>query len=101
MGPTVMGALRIYLLIGLLFAYFEQFRGAVGSGPFFAEYGDGTPSDSIYFSYVTLTTVGYGDLTVAGNLGRAPAVVEAMIGQLYFVTVVGFTVGNVAGRRRR
>jgi hypothetical protein len=99
-GQTVMGALCVYLLIGLFFAYLEQFMGVVGSGPFFVDHGDGSPSDYIYFSYVTLTTVGFGDLVANGSVGRATAVVEAIIGQLYLVTVVGFTVGNFAGRRR-
>ena len=99
-GPTVMAALCIYLLIGLLFAYLHQFLGAAGSGPFFAGYGDGTPSDYLYFSYVTLTTVGYGDMVAAGDVGRSFAVAEAIIGQLYLVTVISFTVGTVARQRR-
>ena len=99
-GPTVMAALCIYLLIGLFFAYLQQFVGGVDSGPFFAGHGDGTPSEYIYFSYITLTTVGLGDLVPAGNVGRSITVTEAIIGQLYLVTVVGFTVANFAGRRR-
>jgi hypothetical protein len=100
-GRTVLGALCVYLLVGLFFAFFEQFIGAIQTGPFFANHGDGTSSDYLYFSYVTLTTVGFGDLVAGSDLGRTFAVVEAIMGQLYLVTVVGFTVGNFAGRKRR
>ena len=100
-GHTVKGALCVYLLLGLFFAFFNQFIGAFDSGPFFADEGDGTASDYLYFSYVTLTTVGFGDLVVISDSGRAFTVVEAIIGQLYLVTVVGFIVGNFAGRDGR
>lgn len=100
-GHTVQGALCVYLLVGLFFAFLNQFIGAFDSGPFFANHGDGTASDYLYFSYVTLTTVGFGDLVAISDLGRAFTVVEAIIGQLYLVTVVGFLVANFAGRERR
>ena len=56
--------------------------------------------DFLYFSFVTLTTVGYGDLTAAGDFGRAIAAFEAMAGQLYLVTVVALLVSNMARARR-
>ena len=57
-------------------------------------------ADFLYFSYVTLTTVGYGDLTAAGGFGRAVAVLEALLGQVYLVTVVALLVSNL-GRGRK
>jgi hypothetical protein len=54
----------------------------------------------VYFSYVTMSTVGYGDLTARGDLGRMLAVTEALLGQLYLVTIVALLVGNL-GRVRR
>jgi voltage-gated potassium channel Kch len=68
---------------------------ALGSGDFFAEGADGTPSLRLYFSYVTLTTVGYGDYTPAGDLGHTLAIVEALLGQLYLVTVVAVIVSRL------
>ncbi len=54
----------------------------------------------LYFSYVTLATLGYGDYTPAGNLGHAFAVLEALIGQLYLVTVVAVVVTRLeAGKK--
>ena len=57
--------------------------------------------DFLYFSFVTMTTVGYGDLTAAGDLGRMLAVTEALIGQLYLVTVVALVIGNIGQERLR
>ena len=75
--------------------------GGFGSSPFFAEQAHTNISDYLYFSFVTLTTVGYGDLTAAGGLGRAVAVIEALTGQLYLVTVVALVVSRMARLPRR
>jgi hypothetical protein len=48
-----------------------------------------------------LTTVGYGDLAARGDVGRMLAVTEALLGQLYLVTVVALLVSNVGIRPRR
>jgi voltage-gated potassium channel Kch len=93
---TVMGALCIYVLVGMLWAFAYGAIGAFGSGPFFAQSGHTNVADYLYFSFVTLTTVGYGDLTAAGGLGRAVAVIEALTGQLYLVTVVALVVSRMA-----
>lgn len=98
---TVMGALCIYVLLGMLGAFIYGAIGGFGSSPFFAEQAHTNISDYLYFSFVTLTTVGYGDLTAAGNLGRAVAVIEALTGQLYLVTVVALVVSRMAHLPRR
>jgi hypothetical protein len=64
----------------------------IDATPFFAQGGDGTRALRLYFSFVTLATLGYGDYTPAGNLGHAFAVLEALMGQLYLVTVVAVVV---------
>jgi hypothetical protein len=73
-----------------------------GSG-FFAQPGSHSAAEFLYFSFITLTTGGFGDLTAGDDVGRMMAVVEALIGQrqLYLVTVVALVVGNVGQRRRR
>ncbi len=93
---TVMGALCIYVLLGMLWAFAYGAIGAFDSGPFFSEQPTANVADYLYFSFVTLTTVGYGDLTAAAGLGRAIAVVEALFGQLYLVTVVALVVSRMA-----
>jgi Ion channel len=97
---TVFGALCLYLLAGLFFAFLYSTIAALTGGPFFAGNSGTTSIDYVYFSFVTLATVGYGDLTAATDLGRMLAVTEALIGQLYLVTVVAVLVSNL-GRARR
>jgi hypothetical protein len=53
----------------------------------------------MYFSFITMATVGYGDLTPIGGLGRALAVMEGMLGQIYLVTAVAALVGNLGYTR--
>ncbi len=57
--------------------------------------------DSLYYATVTITTTGYGDYTPATRVGRSLAVAEALIGQLYLVTLVSLIVGNLGRTRRR
>jgi hypothetical protein len=71
----------------------------LGDGSFFLQGTDGTRALRTYFSYVTLATLGYGDYTPAGNLGHALAVVEALLGQLYLVTVVALLVARLRPAR--
>ena len=72
---------------------------ASGRDPFFVQEATATTADYLYFSFVTLCTVGYGDLTAAGGLGRAMAVFDALIGQIYLVTVLALLVSQL-GRLR-
>jgi hypothetical protein len=96
---TMFGVLCIYLLIGSAFAYAYGIISAVDDGGFFAEITGGDQSDFLYFSFATQTTTGFGDLTAAHALGRALAVSEALIGQIYLVTLVALIVSNI-GRTR-
>ena len=100
-GATILGALCVYLLLGLFFASVYGAVAAIGSGPLFAQaLGDGAAIDRTYFSFVTLSTVGYGDLSARADVARMLAVSEALLGQIYLVTVVALLIGNV-GRQRR
>ena len=85
---TMLGALAAYLLFGMAFAFAYRFLGEVQSGPFFGSQGDGTIADDLFFSFITLTTTGYGNLVPEGNPGQTIAVLEALLGQLFLVTAV-------------
>jgi hypothetical protein len=98
---SVAGAICVYLLFGMLFMWLYSVLAALGKAPFFAQGTDGTRSVRFYFSFVTLATLGYGDYTPAGNLARALAVLEALIGQLYLVTVVAVVVTRLGRPGRR
>ena len=97
---AVAGTLAIYLLVGLLFAWAIGFVAQVDGDPYFAQGTNGSTGQRVYFSFTVLTTTGFGDLTAATAMGRALAVVEMLVGQLYLVTVIGVVVANFGGRRR-
>jgi hypothetical protein len=85
---TVFGALSAYLLIGFFFAALFTATAKLTTTPLFA---DGEPAGSSaiqYFAFITLTTTGYGDLTPAGQPGQSLAVLEALAGQIFLVTLV-------------
>jgi Ion channel len=98
---TVLGAVCVYVLLGMLWSFTYAAVGTIQSEPFFAQQAHATVADYLYFSFVTQTTVGYGDLTAANGFGRALAVLEALIGQLYLVTVIALLVSNLGPARRR
>src|SRR3954447_18905927 len=95
---TVMGAICIYVLLGMMFAFVYAAIDAMSSGPFFVQTAHATAPDFLYFSFITQTTVGYGDFTASGDLGRALAVLEALSGQLYLVTIIAVLVSRLSGR---
>jgi Ion channel len=96
---AVAGALAIYLLIGLMFAWVIGVVSHVDSTPYFSDGTSGTESERVYYSLTVLTTTGFGDFTAGHPVGRALAVLEMVMGQLYLVTVIGVLVGNLAARR--
>jgi hypothetical protein len=97
----VLGALAIYLLFGLAYAYLFPLVASVTGTPFFVQTAQPVTADYLYFSYTTLTTVGFGDFTAATSLGRMISVSEALIGQLYLVSAVALLIGNIGRTMRR
>lgn len=95
---AVFGALAVYLLIGLAFAWAIGLVAELSAQAYFSDGTDPTQSSRAYFSFTVLTTTGFGDLTAATPAGRALAVVEMLAGQLYLVTVIGVVIGSF--RRR-
>ena len=84
----MLGALSAYLLIGMAFGFAYRFLGGVQASAFFGAQGDGDLADDLFFSFITLTTTGYGNLVPAENPGQSMAVLEALLGQLFLVTAV-------------
>jgi hypothetical protein len=96
---TLIGAVTAYLLMAMAFALiFLSLDGTHGS--FF--FGTEQPTTSfMYFSLVTITTTGYGDLAAAAPIGRMLATFEAVIGQVYLVTFVAMIVGRLVEEQAR
>lgn len=96
---AVAGALAVYLLLGIVFSFAISTIAKIGASHYFAQGTDGTESQRVYFSFTSMTTTGFGDLTPATSTGRAVAVLEMLTGQIYLVTVISLLVGNL--RRQR
>jgi hypothetical protein len=98
---TVFGALSLYVLLGMFFGLLYMFIADVTDAPFFGRGDDGTSGEHLYYSFVAISTTGFGDLAPATGVGRALTVLEIVLGQLYLVTVVAVLVTTAAGHRRR
>ena len=85
---TILGALCIYVLLGIAFAGIYEGINDFEPLGFFAQPGPKTNVDFLYFSFITQTTVGYGDLSPATDTGRVVVTFEALIGQVFLVTLV-------------
>lgn len=85
---TILGALSVYTVLGLLFTYVYGAIDRLQGSPFFEGHPHPEGGDFIFFSYTTLTTTGYGNLVPAGQPGEMIAGLEMMIGQIFLVTLV-------------
>jgi voltage-gated potassium channel len=101
-ADSIFGALCGYLLVGLAFGHLYcvvaltragSFR---GSAEFAALLLDGDQLHYLltYFSFMTLTTVGYGDIMPANGAARGLAVAEAVVGQFYVAVLIAGLVGK-------
>jgi hypothetical protein len=99
---SIYGALCGYLLIGLLFGHVYRCIEVLSPGSFhgneefMAQLQDEEKRNFllIYFSFTTLTTVGYGDLTPASEASRGLAIAEAVIGQFYLAVLIAELIGK-------
>lgn len=85
---TILGALSVYISLGLLFTYAYGTIDRIQSGPFFEGVASPGGGDFLFFSYTTLTTTGYGNLVPGGEPGRMVAGLEMMLGEIFLVTLV-------------
>jgi hypothetical protein len=102
---TILGALSVYTVLGLLFTFLYGAIDRIQGGPFFEGMAHPQGSDFLFFSYTTLTTTGYGNLVPGGQPGQLFAGLEMMSGQIFLVTMVAGLVSlwrpGEAIRRRR
>ena len=100
-AQSIYAALSAYLLIGLMFAAFFGAIDGLGGTNFFVNAEPANIRTYQYFSFTTLTTLGYGDFTAAGSFGRAVAVLEALTGQIFLATLVARLVSAYRAPTRR
>jgi hypothetical protein len=98
---SIYAALSAYILIGLMFAAVFGAIDGLGGTDFFANGEAANLRTYQYFSFTTLTTLGYGDFTAGGSFGRAVAVLEAITGQVFLATLVARLVSAYRGPGRR
>jgi hypothetical protein len=98
---SIYGAVSAYLILGLMFAAVYASMYHFSGDTFFANGRMGDTRTFQYFSFVTLTTLGYGDYTAAASGGQAFAVLEAITGQIFLATLVARLVAGFRGAGRR
>lgn len=98
---TVVAALSIYLLLGSFFAFVYRAVEQFSPGSFADPEGPLVPATFQYLSFITLATVGYGDVRPVSQLARTVAMTQGLIGQIYLVTVVALVVGNLGQQFRQ
>jgi hypothetical protein len=88
-AQRIAGAVSIYLLLGLLWTRLYQLVELASPGAFRFPAGESANSTTLaYFSFVTLATLGYGDISPVNTFARDLAVLEAITGQLYLVILI-------------
>ncbi len=94
-GNVIYGAIVVYLLIAIMWAFVFSVMESINPGSFAIGEGQievGRPL-FIYYSFVTITTLGYGDITPITALANSFSFLEAVIGQIYLVVLVARLVG--------
>jgi len=95
----LLAALAAYLQFGLAFGALYVGIDEMTSAAFFAQSTDGVTGVYLYFSVVTITTLGYGDFSPATSIGRSLVMIETLFGQIILVVLVAYLVGSLGGRR--
>jgi voltage-gated potassium channel Kch len=98
---TILGSLCVYVLIGVTFATVFIAIDVLGPTNFATPANMNSAPDLLYLSFVTLTTVGYGDIVAAHDVGRAMLVLEAVIGQIFLITLVARLVAMFGEEQRK
>ncbi len=109
---TILGGVCVYLLIGETFTYLCSIIELMRAGSYL-EGGHslhippnvnhllGRRPELMYFSFLTLTTVGYGDIVPVAPLARVLAMLEALLGQIFLATFLAFLVGNFLVQKQK
>ena len=97
---TILGAISVYMIFGLLFTSLYVAIDRLQSAPFF-EHGGAATGDFVFFSFTTLTTTGYGNLVPGGEPGKMFAGLEMLLGQIFLVTLIAGLVSLWRPRNRR
>jgi voltage-gated potassium channel len=100
---TISAAVAVYLLIAMMWSFVYRVMAILYPGSFAVAHSELLDAGNIfvYFSFVTITTLGYGDITPIGSQVISIAILEAIIGQIYLVVVVAWFVGMYVSRKSK
>ena len=100
---VLFAAIIVYLLIALMWSFIYGLLEVLQPGSFNVSKGHILESRRLflYFSFVTITTLGYGDITPLTDRATSFAILEAFVGQIYLVVVVAWLVGMYVSRKSR
>lgn len=97
----ILAALSVYLQAGLAFAFTYAAIDEVAPNEFLSTGTSEQATDYIYFSFVTMLTIGYGDFTPATDFGKMMVIIQALLGQILLVVLIAYLVGAVVVRAGR
>jgi len=95
---TIRGSLSVYLLLGILFALLYRIVYILKPSEFAASIEPGMFPEFLYFSFTTLTTLGYGDISPLGPISRSLTTLEAITGPVFLTILVSRLVGHYVSR---
>ena len=90
----IAAAFAAYVQVGLFFSFVFRAVAVMATEPFFASGTAPSGGDFLYFSIVTITTLGYGDFAPATDLGRSLVMIETLLGQVFLVVLVARVVSQ-------
>ena len=98
---TISGAICAYFMIGLVWGLCFSLLEQAQPGSFLMTEQQADPSHFIYYSFVTMSTLGYGDITPISNPARSLSLLEAVVGQFYIAVLIARLVGMHIAQERR
>ena len=100
---TIAGAAAVYLLFGLMWSFLYGVLEHIEPGSFAISEAQtlGERNIFLYYSFVTITTLGYGDIMPVTYIASSLAVLEAVVGQLYLVVLVSWLVGMYVSKKSK
>jgi hypothetical protein len=95
----LIGAVALFVVLAVTWGFAYQIVCMIRPGALLANGSRATPQDAMWFSFVTITTVGYGDVVAALPVARSLAGLEALTGVLYPAVLIGMLLSDFARQR--
>jgi len=96
----ICAAIMVYLFLGMLWSRLYEITGLMIPGAFHMEDGSATITSYLYFSFVTLATIGYGDISPVHPVARNLSVLEAITGQMYIAILIARLVSTTSNSKQ-